>query len=86
MFGSDPSEPLNINHRKEEGSTESKSTNPAQPKSEAQVVPLNAAISISATTIVQIDMREAIVFMLLVALVLYLMIQLMRSARTFSAL
>jgi hypothetical protein len=85
MFGSDPSESLNIDQRKEEGSTEPKSTDPAQTRSEAQVVPLNAAISISATTIVQIDMRDAIVFMLVLALVLYLMIQFMRSAKTLRA-
>jgi len=85
MFGSDPSEPLNVNHRKEEGSTEPKSADSPQPKSEPQVVPLNAAISISATTIVQIEMVDAIVFMPLTALVLYLMIQLMRSAKTLGA-
>jgi hypothetical protein len=82
MFGSDPSEPLNVEGRKEES---------AQPKEESvrpkeeQVVPLNAAISLAAsTTIVQIDMREAIVFLIVLAVVIYLMIVFVRSAKTLS--
>jgi hypothetical protein len=53
-----------------------------QPKSEERptepLIPLNAAVSVS-VTVVQIDLKDAIVFMIVLAIVLYLIIRFLRS-------